>query len=88
MTGDPAIDWTSFALGVIVGFALCFLLFRRKGAARLPESPIQPVELPPDLQGLVRLYRAEGRSIEAIKLVRERMGCDLRTAKYLVDHLR
>lgn len=42
----------------------------------------------PHLKALVLLYRADGRLIEAIKLVRERTGCDLRTAKYLVEHVR
>lgn len=87
MTGDPAIDWTSFVLGVAAGFTLCFLLMRRKRVQN-PPPPVQPIELPPDLKALVLLYRADGRLIEAIKLVRERTGCDLRTAKYLVEHVR
>ena len=88
MTGDVVTDWTSFALGVVAGFALCFLLLRRKRLQAPPVQPLQSIELPPDLKSLVLLYRADGRLIEAIKLVRERTGCDLRTAKYLVEHIR
>ena len=88
MTGEPTIDWISFALGVLIGIAICFLLMRRKRAQAPPAQPLQPIELPQDLKALVLLYRADGRSIEAIKLVRERIGCDLRTAKYLIEHVR
>lgn len=88
MAGDPAIDWTSFAFGALVGFAICFLFFRRKRALPPQAEPMAPIELPPDLKSLVLLYRADGRTIEAIKLIRERTGCDLRTAKYLVEHVR
>ncbi len=88
MSGDPAIDWTSFAFGALAGFAICFLFFGRKRALPPQSEPITAIELPPDLKSLVLLYRAEGRTIEAIKLVRERTGCDLRTAKYLVEHVR
>ena len=88
MTGDAITDWTSFALGAVAGFTLCFLLMRRKRMQSQPAPPLQPVELPPDLKALVLRYRADGRLIDAIKLVRERTGCDLRTAKYLVERVR
>ena len=88
MAGDLAIDWTSFAIGTVAGFISCWILMRRKRVQKPTASPVQPTELPPDLKALVLLYRADGRLIEAIKLVRERTGCDLRTAKYLVEHVR
>ena len=88
MLGDPVIDWTSFAFGALAGFVLCFVLLRRRRAIPLPPEPIAPIEMPSDLKPIILLYKAEGRTIEAIKLVRERTGCDLRTAKHLVDHVR
>lgn len=88
MAGDVAIDWSSFALGALAGFISCWILMRRKRLQKPTASPVQPIELPSDLKALVLLYRADGRLIDAIKLVRERTGCDLRTAKHLVEHIR
>jgi ribosomal protein L7/L12 len=61
---------------------------RRKGRLSAPPPPIAPIELPPELRAIVLRYRAEGRTVDAVKIVRERMGCDLRTARHLVDHVR
>lgn len=44
MAGSSAIDWISFALGVLVGIAICFLLMRRKRAQDPPAQPIQAIE--------------------------------------------
>jgi hypothetical protein len=88
MAGGSTFDWISFALGVLVGIAICFLLMRRKRAQVSPAPPLQAIELPSDLKAIVLLYRADGRLIDAVKLVRERTGCDLRTAKYLVEQVR
>jgi hypothetical protein len=78
----------AFALGTVSGFMLCLVLLRRKRNRPAPPPMSQPVELPPDVKSLVHLYRSEGRTVDAIKLVRERTGCDLATAKNLVDHVR
>lgn len=88
MAGESAFDWFSFVLGVPVGFALCFWLMRRKMRPKTPAPQVQPVELPPELRAQVLRYRAEGRLIDAIKLVRSRTGCDLYTARHLVDDVR
>ena len=81
MAGDPVFDWVAFVLGVVAGFGACFMLMRRKGRVSAPPPPIAPIELPPELRAIVLRYRAEGRAIDAVKIVRERMGCDLRTAR-------
>ena len=86
MTGDGGLDWLSFALGLVAGVILTLIQRRRRRIE--PTRPIEPIELPADLKALVLLHRADGRQIDAIKLVRERMGCDLRTAKFLVEHVR
>jgi ribosomal protein L7/L12 len=44
--------------------------------------------LPDDLKQQALKLRAEGRLIEAIKLVKERMDCGLKEAKDAVDELR
>ncbi|RDV02729.1 hypothetical protein DXH95_12340 [Sphingorhabdus pulchriflava] len=88
MTGDGEFDWLSFALGLFAGVVLSWILNRRRKLQIEPVQPIEPRELHGDLKALVLLYRADGRKIEAIKLVREQLDCDLRTAKYLVEHVR
>lgn len=88
MAGEAAFDWFAFALGVLSGFVLCFWLMRRRARLHHPPAQIEPVELSPDLRAQVLRYRAEGRALDAIKLVRSRTGCDLQTAKYLVDDVR
>jgi ribosomal protein L7/L12 len=45
------------------------------------------VQIPGDVKQTVLKLRAEGRTIEAIKLVRERTGCDLQAAKIAVEQL-
>ncbi len=88
MTVDGGLDWLSFALGLLAGVILTWILRRRRRQGPEPLQPIQPRELHGELKALVLLYRADGRIIEAIKLVREQLECDLRTAKYLVEHVR
>ena len=88
MTVDGGLDWLSFALGLLAGVILTWILRRCRRQGPEPLQPIQPRELHGELKALVLLYRADGRIIEAIKLVREQLECDLRTAKYLVEHVR
>ena len=44
--------------------------------------------IPHDIRAQALRLKAEGNFIEAVKLVRERTGCDLKTAKDAVDGLR
>ena len=44
--------------------------------------------IPHDSRAQALRLKAEGNFIEAVKLVRERTGCDLKTAKDAVDGLR
>jgi hypothetical protein len=88
---EPGFDWTSFALGFVAALGLIFLLrFRASKRARgdLAAPPSAPVQIPQKLQAQVRLLKAEGREIEAIKLVRRAIGCDLKAAKDAVGQLR
>lgn len=82
-------DWISFGTGLLVGAVAVWRLGRRK---RRPLDRIAPpVPLPPiqaDVKAAVLKMRAEGRIIEAIKLVHDKAGCDLRTAKEFVDKIR
>jgi ribosomal protein L7/L12 len=88
MMPESGIDWFSFALGFIAAIALFAVIRRRKHRVDLDAPPALPVDLPGELKAVVLKYRAEGRTIEAIKLVRERTGCDLKSAKDYVDRLR
>jgi hypothetical protein len=97
------VDWISFAIGFAFALILAtvFLWLKKKKAARIemrqvdrgwPERPL-PLPLPPvilegDLRAQVLLLRAEGRMIDAIKLVRSRLDCDLKSAKDAVEGLR
>ncbi len=71
-------------------------LYSRLGA-RAPETPLE--EFAPGFQDMgfgagpsvsteVRELTLQGKQIQAIKLYREQTGCDLRTAKDVIDGLR
>jgi hypothetical protein len=84
-------DWISFLSGFAAGAITLLWLQRRKRPdkrAHLDQLPLPPPVLPHDLKQQVLKLRAEGRLIEAVKLVRERMGCGLKEAKDAVDALR
>ncbi len=90
-------EWTSFALGFVgAGVLMMFLGWRRRRRAKTdltdltapPQFPVQASELPSDLRPIILQLKAEGRKIEAIKLVRERTGIGLAEAKDLVDNIR
>jgi hypothetical protein len=97
------IDWISFAAGFMLALVLVtvFLWLKKKKAARIemrqvdrgwpqrpPPPPTPPIVLEGDLRAQVLLLRAEGRTIDAIKLVRTRLDCDLKSAKDAVEGLR
>lgn len=93
---ETGYDWTAFASGFGVALLLMFLLRWRRRARRtdLTQATDEAVKaqlaatLPPEIRAQVFRMKAEGRSIDAIKLVRERMGVDLKAAKDAVDGLR
>jgi ribosomal protein L7/L12 len=86
-------DWMSFCFGFAGAAVLMVYLGwrkRRRAASDLtvpPKFPAQPAALPSDLRPMIVQMTAEGRKIEAIKLVRERMGIGLAEAKDLVDKI-
>jgi hypothetical protein len=85
---DGPFDWFAFATGFCAALALVLLIRRRSAKRRdLDRPPPQPIAIPDDIKSTALKWRAEGRTIEAIKLVRERTGCDLRTAKIAVERL-
>jgi ribosomal protein L7/L12 len=85
-------DLISFGLGVLAGLLTAFLWsfkkrqLKRPDLANPPKAP-QQVNIAPEVRSAVLKLRAEGRTIEAIKMLRERIGVDLKTAKSLVDRL-
>ena len=84
-------DWISFFIGFAAGAITLLWFSRRKETAKrahLDQVPRPPPVLPHDLKQQVLKLRAEGRLIEAVKLVRERMGCGLKEAKDAVDEIR
>lgn len=48
---------------------------------------VQNPEMPPDLERRIRLLMAEGKKIQAIKVMREARNLSLKEAKDFVDHL-
>jgi ribosomal protein L7/L12 len=84
-------DWISFLLGFAAGALTLLWISRHKRAEKrthLDQVPPPPPVLPHDLKQQVLKLRAEGRLIEAVKLVRDRMVCGLKEAKDVVDNLR
>jgi hypothetical protein len=84
-------DWLAYGYGLASGFALAlYWAWRRRKSKRphLMQPPSTPVSIPPQIHAQVRLMRAEGREIEAIKLVRKVTGCDLKAAKEAVNAFR
>jgi ribosomal protein L7/L12 len=86
-------DWPSFIFGAVIGGVLMLVLTlrrRRREAKRAdlvaPSAPLP--EISPEIRSAVLKLRAEGRSIDAIKLVRERIDVDLTTAKDIVERMR
>ena len=87
-------DWTAFATGF--GVALLIILFirwrrtqrRTNSLSAPPRAMPSATDLSPDLRAQILLLKAEGQTIEAIKLTRERTGLGLAEAKQLVDKVR
>jgi large subunit ribosomal protein L7/L12 len=87
----PMIDPVSFMLGLVVGVVLMIWIAARRGrSARsdLRGPPAQLPELTGDVRSAALKLRAEGKTIEAIRLVRERTGIGLKEAKDAVDGMR
>jgi hypothetical protein len=87
-------DWTAFATGFGVALLLIFII-RWRGSQRRTNSLSAPpraapsaTDLSPDLRAQILLLKAEGQTIEAIKLTRERTGLDLKSSKELVERVR
>jgi ribosomal protein L7/L12 len=94
MTGT-GYDWTAFATGFGIALLLTALLRWRKGRRSDLTAPTDAAVkaqlaagLPSEIRSQVLRLKAEGKTIEAIKLVGERTGCDLKAAKDAVDGLR
>jgi Ribosomal protein L7/L12 C-terminal domain len=81
-------DWISFFIGLSIGGGIVFWLRRPRKRSQLDRPPASLPVLPHDLKQQILKLRAEGRQIDAIKLVRERTGCGLKEAKDAVDLLR
>jgi hypothetical protein len=87
---EPGFDYITFGAGVVTGLVLGFLLRLMKGSGKQGSGmpPPLPVSIPAKLHPKVRQLRAEGREIEAIKLVREATGCGLMEARLAVQSFR
>lgn len=90
-----SLDWISVSIGFAVGVGVMLALSWQRSGGRKADAeqdwwsaPANPLALPNDVQAQVLVLRAEGKTIEAVKLVRERMGCGLKEAKDAVDTLR
>jgi hypothetical protein len=87
-------DWTAFALGFAAALVVATIIrFRRsrRGEGDLsapPRFPPQMGDLSPELRSQILRLKADGRTIEAIKLVRERTGQGLKEAKDIVEAAR
>jgi ribosomal protein L7/L12 len=86
-------DWPSFLFGAVIGGTLMLVLTlrrRRREAkqADLVAAPPPAPEISPEIRSAVLKLRAEGNAISAIKLVRERINVDLKTAKEIVERMR
>jgi ribosomal protein L7/L12 len=86
-------DWPSFLFGAAIGGILMLVLTlrrRRREAKRadLVAPPAPAPEISPEIRSAVLKLRAEGNMISAVKLLRERINVDLKTAKDIVDRLR
>lgn len=86
-------DWPSFLFGAVIGGVLMLVLTlrrRRREAKRadIATPPAPPPEVSPELRSVLLKLRAEGKTVSAIKLVRERINIDLKTAKDIVERLR
>lgn len=86
-------DWPSFLFGAVIGGVLMLVLTlrrRRREAKRvdLVAPPAPQPEIPPEIRSAVLKLRAEGKLISAVKLLRERIDVDLKTAKDIVERMR
>ncbi len=86
-------DWPSFLFGAVIGGVLMLVLTlrrRRREAKRvdLVAPPAPAPEIPPEIRSAVLKLRAEGKLISAVKLLRERIDVDLKTAKDIVERMR
>jgi ribosomal protein L7/L12 len=92
---EQGYDWAAFGTGFGVALLLVLLLRWRKGGRSDLAAPTEAAVkaqlmggVPSVMRAQVLQMKAEGRNIEAIKLVREKTGCDLKATKDAVDALR
>lgn len=92
--GAGDFDWIAFGIGFATALLLVlFLRWRRarrgvEHLAKAPRATVAPTDLSPKLRSQILLLKAEGRSIEAIKMVRMSTGHDLKAAKEIVEGVR
>ncbi len=92
--GGNDYDWTAFASGFLIALLIVFVLRWRRTQRRTnslsgpPRSIPSTNDLSPDLRAQILLLKAEGQTIAAIKLARERTGLGLAEAKQLVEQIR
>jgi hypothetical protein len=82
-----ALEPFSFVIGMAAGLGLAAIfVWARRPRVSLDHPPaFPPRPLDPALERDVWDLVSRGRKIEAIKLVREATGCDLKTAKERVE---
>lgn len=91
---DNNYDWLAFASGFAVALLLAIVIRWRRRQRQVNDLSGPPPTIPslneltPELRNQIVSLQAQGRTIEAIKLVRESTGFGLKEAKDLVEQIR